>query len=461
MICAKCGYESDGRRGQCPRCGFNMSAQPAKTAEAEEVWQSMTQVGNFTRLQASEPASASPPGPALPQAGVAVSSTRPLLSGTSLRAGRYRVQEVVERQDWFSGAFEAMWTGRDLPRGKQVMICEVDVPAASPEQTLSIMRTATTSLLAAQRYPQIAPILDAFSDHGRSFFVFRPVQGETLLSRLRHSSRPLPEQEVVEFCLQMIDVLELLGQKSPTLVHGLISPEHVYLSRDGSQYILSNFSVLVAGRATAFLTGGDGAQVSPYMAPEFTRGNIDARNDIYSVLATAYHLVTGMAPTGSNTPHARSVNPAVSPAFDAVLARGLSSSQHQRYQYPAQLRQDLRPLRSHLANNSSLAPMRGHSPISANLAREESALPSISGRLASSSASPAPGFSFPNFASEPAYPFPIAPQPLEEEDQHALLPAPEQLPPMHIGNDRLAAAIMLAAILLSLGIITALSHFHV
>lgn len=400
----------------------------------------MAQTSGLGFSQAPEPSFGFPPGPTFPQANAPASSARSLLPGTILRGGRYRLQALVERRDWAAGAFEATWTGHDLPGDKQVMICEVDIPTATPEQTLSIMRAATTSLLAMKRYPQIAPILDAFSDRGRSFFVFMPVQGETLLARLRRLQHPFSEREVAEFCLQMTDILDGLSQKSSPLVHGLISPEHVYLSRNGSQYILSNFSILVAGGATTFLAGGDSSLISPYTAPEFARGNIDTSADIYAVLATAYHLITGNIPTGNASPRASTVNPMISPAFDAILTRGLSFSPHQRYHSPSQLRQDLR---AQILGNGPIMPMRGPKPVSAHLVQEENAAPFISG-------SPAPT----------AYPFPIAPPSLDEEE-HALLPAPELLPPMRMGNDRREAAIILAAILLSLSMVAFFSNFHV
>src|SRR5213076_547269 len=172
-----------------------------------------------------------------------LSSARPLLPGVLLRGGRYRLQELQERQDWLSGVFEAVWIGKDAHRaGSQVMITEVVLPENTSVMTQSILRTATMALATVGGHPHIPGLWDAFSDQGRSFFVFEPIEGETLIGRMRYSGRTLPEQEVIECCLQLTDVLELLSQQSPQLVHGLIRPEHIVLSRNNSQYILTNFS---------------------------------------------------------------------------------------------------------------------------------------------------------------------------------------------------------------------------
>lgn len=488
MICIVCGYEWNTSKSSCPRCGFRMpvTVQPDQSSQfstgervAPHLSRSQSEelagmVGPSRSLshsvlpQASRPVShpLAPPanspfsrqdlhesnsggdtshnsGSLSPQADKLSSTLHPVLPGTVLRGGCYRVQELQSRQDWSAGAFEATWIGRDSQREVQVIIREVGIPGTTPEDVLPIMHTATVSLLSLQRYPQVAPIIDAFSEQERSFFVFGLVQGETLMDRLRHLRHPLPEQEVVEFCLQMADILEVLHQKAPSLVHGAICPEHVYQSHNGSRYILSNFSVLVAGKATRFIAGGEGQSHSPYAAPEFAHGLIDLRSDIYSILATAYHLVTGSLPSGNPLLAAQRLNPAISAAFSTILAKGLHPSLQQRYQHPSQLRQALLPMRSQAISDRPTRPVRGSSADSLPLLQETSVFPARSNEPALSS----------------PYPFPIVPPAMEEEN--ALVPAPETLPPLRMGNERREAMLMLLALLLAMGLITTLSNFHV
>src|ERR1700730_15593563 len=244
-----------------------------------------------------------------------VSGTRPLLPGVLLRGGRYRLQELIERQDWLSGVFEATWIGKDSRRGgSQVMICEVVLPENTSVMTQSILRTATMALASVGRHPHIPTLWDAFSDQGRSFFVFEPIEGESLMSRMRRTGRAMQEQDVIECCLQMTEILELLAQQSPPLAHGLISPEHIMVTRTGAQYVLTNFSIVLAGGATQFISGIDRTRLTVYAAPEFVRGVIDVRSDLFSLMAAAYHAVTGSIPAGvsGSIPQAQRVNPNVS-----------------------------------------------------------------------------------------------------------------------------------------------------
>lgn len=383
------------------------------------------------------------------------SSTRPLIPGTQLRGNRYRLQELVERQDWLSGVFEAVWVGRDSQRGgQQVMICEVALPDTASVMSQSILRTATMSLANVGRHPRIPSLWDAFSDQGRSFFVFEPIEGESLLQRLRFTGRPLPEQEVVECCLQMTEVLDLLSQQSPQMVHGLIRPEHIVAGRNGSQYSLTNFSVVLAGGATQFVVGMERNRLSPYTAPEFVRGVVDVRTDMYSLIATAYHAVTGTVPSGisGSIPQAQRINHAISSEFDAILTKGLRSIANQRYQRPSELRQDLLALRS---VSGSLVSSSDNTPVAARPAASAASYTPAQPARESAQAQ----FARQNQANSNYVPFPISMASDEvESEQVSLLPRPEDLPPMKPADDRLSAALWLGAILISLIILVILSQ---
>jgi serine/threonine protein kinase len=367
-----------------------------------------------------------------------------------LRGGRYRLQELQERQDWLSGVFEAVWIGRDAHRaGSQVMIKEVVLPENTSIVTQTILRTATMALVTVGKHPHIPGLWDAFSDQGRSFFVFEPVDGETLMARIRYSGRPLPEQEVIECCLQLTDVLELLSQQSPQLVHGLIRPEHIVLSRKNSQYILTNFSVVLAGGGAQYISGVERTRLSPYTAPEFIRGVVDVRTDLYSLIATAYHAVTGSIPNAinGNISQAQRINPNVSSAFDAILSKGLRTVPNQRYQRPSELRQDLLAMRS--VSGTLVAGRQG------NPAFQPQA--STFGSAKMQQAQVSVPTQRPTDQVAQALPFLLNTN-VDMEEPVLLLPKPEDLPPMKAANDNKNAAILLSLILVILIVVVVISQ---
>ena len=391
-----------------------------------------------------QPSSTPAPAPGFQREPSASGRLRPLAPGTLLRAGRYRLQEQQDRQDWLGGVYEARWIAQDAQRGASpVVICELVLPENNSMVIQSTLRTATMALTSVGRHPHIPTLWDAFSDQGRNFFVFEPIDGESLLSRMRRTGRAMQEQDVVECCLQMTEVLELLAQQSPPLVHGLIRPEHIIISRYGSQYMLSHFSIVLAGGATQFVAGIDRTHLSAYTAPEFVRGLIDVRTDLYALLAAAYHAVTGSAPAGvsGSIPQAQRINPNISSQFDAILAKGLRPISSQRYQRPSELRQDLLAMRS---VSSTLVPGGGQPA-------EPAVRPQVpDGKQpydpTSQSVQATVAQAFQSLA------------PIDEEAPRSLLPRPEELPPISQSNDMVNATIWVAAILILLVLLVALAH---
>lgn len=359
--------------------------------------------------------------------------------GTLLRGGRYRLYEMQGRQEWLSGVYEARWVAQDAQRGgSQVAIRELVLPENSSVMMQATLRSATMALSQVGRHPHIPTLWDAFSDRGRNFFVFEPFDGESLLSRMRRTGRAMAEQDVIECCLQMTEVLELLAQQSPPLVHGLISPECILSARNGSQYALINFSLVLAGGATQFVSGIDRTHLSAYTAPEFLRGVVDGRSDLYALMATAYHAVTGSVPAGvsGSIPSAQRLNPNITPEFDAILSKGLRPVAGNRYQRPSELRHDLLALRSVSGSLVSGVGQR-------SLATEAP----VSRTMQTGSPSPA------DVATQDAFkPVAQALQSIvpsgDEEDQKQLLPRPETLSPMPRVNVNLATALWLATIIL-------------
>lgn len=370
-----------------------------------------------------------------------------LLPGTLLRGGRYRLEEMQGRQEWMPGVSEAMWLAQDAQRsGARVMLCELIMPESSSMMMQSMLRTATMALTSVGRHPHIPTLWDAFGDQGRNFFVFEPVEGESLLSQMRRTGRALSEQEVIECCLQMAEVLELLSQQTPPLVHGLINPEHIIIVRQSGQYMLTNFSIVLAGGATQFISSHDRTPLSPYTAPEFARGMIDGRADLYSLMATAYHAVTGSIPTPLDgaIPQARRLNPQVSPQLDAILAKGLRPIAIQRYQRPSDLRQELLAMRSLSGGMAVLAPIVPATPPPGRPAQPAFQVPQQEVSSASQQ--------LPSIISK------STDFDMDDLEQKSSLPKPEELPPMAEKNEKLQATVWVIAIVVLIVVVVILSR---
>ena len=153
------------------------------------------------------------------------------------------------------------------------------------------------------------------------------------------------------------------------VLHRDLKPANVLLTDEG-QPMLLDFNLSEDVRAA----GAAGARVGgtlPYMAPEHLdayQGKpaaVDARSDLYSLGVVLYELLTGRTPFDKHggplndalprmiddrlrpLPSARAINPAVTPAVDAILRRCLAPDPARRYQTADEFREDLDRQRLH------------------------------------------------------------------------------------------------------------------
>lgn len=370
-----------------------------------------------------------------------IDTQRTLAPGTMLRGGRYRLQELQQAQEWQQNMYETAWLAQDAQKGgAQVVLYEIGVPENSSMKTQSMLRSATIALTSAGRHPHIPTLWDVFSEWGRNFFVFEPVDGESLIARMRRTGRAIPEQDVIECCLQMLDVLDLLAQQSPPLVHGLISPDHIIESGIQGNYILTHFSIILAGDVAQISSGVDRSRLSIYTAPEFARGQINGACDLYSLLATAYHAVTGSMPVATDglIASAQRLNPNVSPQFEAILAKGLRPLAEQRYQYPAEVRQALLSIRS---VSGSVAPRGYRGDPATPMRRPDTSAMSSQNGISVMPTSDGVSQRLPHMMALAAM------DNGADLDPQVLMPAIDELPPLEARNDTLMAAVWIAGIL--------------
>ncbi|GHO76325.1 hypothetical protein KSD_40960 [Ktedonobacter sp. SOSP1-85] len=192
-----------------------------------------------------------------------------LVSGSLLRNGRYRLSEPQMRHEWKPGTYETTWRAQDAQRaGALVLIKEVEL-AEGRERTQALLRNAIVALMEAGRLPRVPALWDAFMEHGRNFFVFEPLEGETLIARLQRVAGPLSEQEVVCLCVHIAEVLEALSTQKPPLMHGLICPENIVISRYGAQYALTGFSVVQSGSGGSMRLTGSRRASRPMPRPKW------------------------------------------------------------------------------------------------------------------------------------------------------------------------------------------------
>src|SRR5206468_9836328 len=125
------------------------------------------------------------------------------------------------------------------------------------------------------------------------------------------------------------------------LVHRDVKPANILLDADGHAY-LTDFGV--SQRASGDTTEPGLIGTLDYLAPEQIRGEpVDGRSDQYALACVLYECLAGAPPFRRDTQaealwaHLHDIPPALAPALDPVLRRGLAKERDDRYATCAEL----------------------------------------------------------------------------------------------------------------------------
>ena len=198
------------------------------------------------------------------------------------------------------------------------------------------------------RHPNIIPIYDAGEWHGDLYMAMRYIEGDDLRSELRKNGA-LPSQQTYVIGLQIASALDAAHRSG--LIHRDVKPGNI-LVEPGPDPDSAPIAYLADLGLTKHVDSHSGATASgellgtiDYIAPEQISGSrVDGRADVYSLACVLFECLTGTVPymrenqaavlwahLHDEVPRATTVNPSLSGAVDAALARGMAKSPEDRF----------------------------------------------------------------------------------------------------------------------------------
>lgn len=300
-----------------------------------------------------------PPARICKQCGAALVVTVELARGQVIN-NRYRLDEVYQPGAELNAAHtigpfqpgfsRTLWRVTDLTQNRQVLIREYELEEGS---TLAGMMDKLSAFVRL-RHPHIAAILDIVDFGDRLLVVMEYTPGVPLESFLAAHPHGIAEPQGIIWGMQLCDVLGYLHAQKPPIIYRDLKPANVLISEHGRVHLVD------FGYARLFrshkLSDTRHMGTPGYVAPEmYAYEQTDARSDVYSIGATLHHMLTGHNPvkTFPLLPPAREVNPALSPAIEAVIDRATRRVPAERYQTAGELYLALRACQAQPAARSS------------------------------------------------------------------------------------------------------------
>ncbi|MBR2876554.1 MAG: protein kinase [Clostridia bacterium] len=189
--------------------------------------------------------------------------------------------------------------------------------------------------------PSIVSVRDFFTENNTTYIVMEFLEGNDLKKHLDIKGK-LSFKETFSMLSAIMTALSKIHEQG--LIHRDISPANIIILNNGNAKLLDFGAAREVG-------GQDEKSLSillkPGYAPEEqyrSKGRQGPWTDVYALSATIYKMVTGVTPTDAmnrvfsdDIKKPSELNPIITAAQDAVILKGLSVKQEDRYQSVSEL----------------------------------------------------------------------------------------------------------------------------
>ncbi len=203
--------------------------------------------------------------------------------------GGYRLRGLLGR-----GGMGTVYDAEQITTARRVALKMLGHGLDSPEMRQRFLREGR--LAAGVSHPNSLYVFGSEEIEGVPVITMEIAGSGTLKNELKKRG-PLPTTEAVDAILDVIAGLEAAFASG--VLHRDIKPSNCFVSPDGSVKIGDfGLSVSSLARDDSYTTATGAIMGTPaYASPEQLRGDeLDVRADIYSVGATLFTLLTGLAP---------------------------------------------------------------------------------------------------------------------------------------------------------------------
>ena len=273
-----------------------------------------------------------------------------MLASNTILQNRYRVIRELGHGG-MGTVYEA------LDQRVNCIVALKETSAVSDGETRSAFEREA-ALLGNLRHSALPKVMDYFSEDNGDFLVMEFIPGYDLAELLELRGGPFPQTQVMRWANDLLRVLDYLHSQNPPILHRDIKPSNLKLTKQGEIFLLDfGLAKGAAGQMPTLMTSRSVRGYTPvYASLEQIHGHgTDARSDIYSLAATLYHLLTGVAPVDAPKRYSvleddhpdplqpiEKLNAQVSANIATVIHRGMAINRRQRPATASEMRKALR-----------------------------------------------------------------------------------------------------------------------
>ncbi len=241
---------------------------------------------------------------------------------------RYEIEASIGQ-----GGMGAVYRARDLQTGVIVAVKQLKPDSSAGFDTREMLARfdGEWQLLRTLNHPRIPRMLDAFRIDECGYYVMEFIEGKSLDQALRSyksTGRRFPEELLLQYALQILDVLEYLHGLPKGLLHRDVKPQNIIVREADGELFLVDFGLAREGGSatTKTLVGTLG-----YAPLEQVKGHPEPRSDLYALGATMYHMLVGEQPAPFDIPPIATVRNDIHPALAEVVDRACQDNVNRRY----------------------------------------------------------------------------------------------------------------------------------
>ncbi len=259
------------------------------------------------------------------------------------------------------GGMSAVYQGRDRRFPNVIKLCaikEMKSHSLDPQMRAVAIQNfeREANILATLNHPAIPKVYDYFSEEARSYLVMEFIEGRDLEAIITDTSGNIPQEQVLDWALQICDVLAFLHDHNPPIIFRDMKPSNIMLDKHGRLRLID------FGIAKNFQPGQKGTMIGTegYSPPEQYRGVADQRTDVYALGATLHHLLTKQDPRveppfSFNERPIAAANSNVAPEFVQIIMHALEYEPDRRFNSALEMKRNLLALRPAEARSSGMS----------------------------------------------------------------------------------------------------------